>query len=143
LSLECIAAQNKTQNSNLSDKLFFEEENFAAITDTTQLSSKDEFKIEALSIVMYDTDVGLGYGAKAFLLNQLTMKESFDLILFNSTKGERWYRFVFSIPDFELRQQKIYPLSLDLTIDYDKMIKNSFFGVGSKSLFENREYYTK
>ena len=111
--------------------------------DSIQLSYKNESEIEALPIVMYDTDVGFGYGAKAFFLNQLKINESFDLILFNSTKGERWYRFVISIPDFELRQQKIFPFAFDLIVDYDKMIKNSFFGVGSQSQFENREYYTK
>ena len=113
------------------------------IKDTTQFIANDISKIEALPIVMYDTDIGFGYGVKAFLLNQLNMKESFDLILFNSTKGERWYRLVFSIPDFELRQQKEYPFSFDLIIDYDKMIKNSFFGVGSQSRLVDREYYTK
>lgn len=114
-----------------------------SIKDTTQIIASDVSKIEALPVIMYDTDVGFGYGAKAFFLNQLNTNESIDLILFNSTKGERWYRFVFSIPDFELRQQKVYPVSFDLTIDYDKMIKNNFFGVGANSKFDDREYYTK
>lgn len=113
------------------------------IEDTTQIATSDVPKIEALPVIMYDTDVGFGYGAKAFFLNQLKTYESIDLILFNSTKGERWYRFVFSIPDFELRQQKVYPVSFDLTIDYDKMIKNNFFGVGANSKYDDREYYTK
>lgn len=99
--------------------------------------------LEPLPIISYDTDAGLGYGAKAFFLNHLKLNESFDVVLFNSTKGERWYRFLFSIPDFELRQGKIYPFSLDLLVDYDKWIKNSFFGIGNNSKFENREYYAR
>jgi hypothetical protein len=77
---------------------------------------------EVFPIVNYDSDAGFGYGAKAFLFNQLEMNESFDLILYNSTKGERWYRFVFSIMDMQRRQGKEYPLALDLIIDYDKRI---------------------
>ena len=92
---------------------------------------------------MYDTDIGVGYGAKLFLLNQMKHNESFDFTFFNSSKGERWYRFVFSIPDFELRQGRTYPLALDLTIDYDKYIRNNFFGVGPSSKFSDRESYTR
>ncbi|HTP14196.1 MAG TPA: BamA/TamA family outer membrane protein, partial [Bacteroidota bacterium] len=103
----------------------------------------EESTTEPLPIVSYDTDVGFGYGAKVFCLNALHQHESFDVVLFNSTKGERWYRFVFSIPDFELRQGKIYPMALDLTVDYDKYLKNSFFGVGNGSRFRDREYYTR
>jgi outer membrane protein assembly factor BamA len=106
-------------------------------------SSKSESKIDGLPILMYDSDVGFGYGAKVFLLNQLKTNESFDFVLFNSTKGERWYRFVFSLPDFELRQGKIYPWAFDLIVDYDKMIKNNFFGIGNGSKYESREIYTK
>jgi len=101
------------------------------------------FTKEFLPILMVDTDIGFGYGLKAFLLNPLRRSESFDFVLFNSSKGERWYRFVFSWPDFETRQGKIYPVALDLTLDYDKMIKNSFFGVGNRSRYEDREYYTR
>jgi outer membrane protein assembly factor BamA len=78
-----------------------------------------------------------------FLLNQLQGGESFDLTLFNSSKGERWYRFVFSLPDFELRQGKAYPLALDLVIDYDKYIKNNFFGIGNGSEYDDREIYSR
>ncbi len=98
---------------------------------------------EFFPIIMWDTDIGFGYGIKMFLLNQLKLDESFDVVLFNSSKGERWYRFIFSWPDFEHRQGKIYPISLDLTIDYDKWIKNHFFGIGNQSKFEDREYYTR
>ena len=111
--------------------------------DYSTLTDLDETTLEPLPIISYDTDVGLGYGAKAFFLNHLGLNESFDLVLFNSTKGERWYRFVFSIPDFELRQGKIYPFSLDILVDYDKWIKNSYFGIGNDSKFEDREYYTR
>ncbi len=67
----------------------------------------------------------------------------FDITIFNSTKGERWYRFVFSIPDFELRQGKVYPIAVDLIVDYDKYIRNSFFGTGNKSSYNDLEEYTK
>ncbi len=107
------------------------------------LSDLKDKTLEPLPIISYDTDVGLGYGIKSFFLNHLGLNESFDIVLFNSTKGERWYRFVFSIPDFELRQGKIYPFSLDLLVDYDKWIKNSYFGIGNNSKFEDREYYTR
>lgn len=98
---------------------------------------------ETLPIISYDTDVGLGYGVKLFLLDQLSWQESFDLVAFNSTKGERWYRFVFSLPDVELRQRTEYDAAFDLTIDYDKWIKNSFFGIGNAAAFHRREYYTR
>lgn len=100
-------------------------------------------RMEFLPILMYDTDIGFGYGVKGFLLNYLGGKESFDIIAFNSTKGERWYRMVFSIPDFEIRQGKKYPLALDVVVDYDKWIHNSFFGIGSTSRYEDREFYTQ
>ncbi|MDP2915450.1 MAG: BamA/TamA family outer membrane protein [Candidatus Aminicenantes bacterium] len=102
-----------------------------------------KFTKDFFPILMYDTDIGFGYGLKTFLLNPLRRSESFDLTLFNSTKGERWYRFVFSWPDFETRQGKIYPVAFDLTIDYDKMIKNNFFGVGNASRYDDRVQYTR
>jgi endonuclease/exonuclease/phosphatase family metal-dependent hydrolase len=109
----------------------------------TRTIAQAKKRIDPFPILMYDTDIGFGYGAKLFLLNQLRHNESFDLTLFNSSKGERWYRFVFSLPDFELRQGKAYPLALDLTVDYDKYINNNFFGVGHNSRFSDREYYTR
>jgi len=120
--------------------------------DDTILTSPEESDIvsplkksifEPLPILSYDTDTGFGYGTKAFLLNYLNLNESLDLILFQSTKGERWYRTVFSIPDFELRQGKIYPWAFDLLIDYDKWISYKFFGVGNKSKTENEEVYKR
>lgn len=100
-------------------------------------------KLEFLPILMYDTNVGFGYGGKLFYLNPFKKNESFDLVVFNSTKGVRWYRFQFSIPDFERRQGKIYPFSLDLLLDFDKWIDRPFFGLGQDSRFESREIYTR
>lgn len=82
---------------------------------------------EALPILSYDSDVGFGYGAKVFFFDQLKSNESFDLILFNSTKGEQWYKFVFSTPDFEARQGTKYPFALDLVIEYDKFSKYKYY----------------
>lgn len=96
-----------------------------------------------LPIVTYDSDIGLGAGLKCFALNLLDSKESFDLILFGSTKGERWVRFVFSIPDFELRQQKKYPLAIDLIIDYDVYLKYHFYGTGSNTSADNKYTYRR
>lgn len=110
-------------------------------TDSTPPSTGGT--IDILPILTYDTDVGFGLGVKGFLLNFLEASESFDVIAFNSTKGERWYRFVFSVPDFELRQGTVYPLSLDVTIDYDKYLKNNFFGIGGGTTVEAQEFYTK
>ncbi|MEP0822694.1 MAG: BamA/TamA family outer membrane protein [Ignavibacterium sp.] len=99
--------------------------------------------IEVLPILSYDTDVGFGYGAKGFVLNAFGKSESIDLTVFNSTKGERWYRLVFSVPDFELRQGTRYPWSLDVIVDYDKYLVSNFFGLGSESRKSDRETYTK
>ncbi len=107
------------------------------------IGKKSEPAIDVLPIVSYDTDVGFGYGAKLFLLDQLGDRESFDVTLFNSTKGERWYRFVFSYPDIEVRQGTTYDYAFDLMLDYDKWIKNSYFGIGNGSQFSQREYYTR
>ncbi len=98
---------------------------------------------EALPILSYDTDAGFGFGVKSMTVNLFSQNESFDIILFNSSNGERWYRFVASYPDFELRQGTIYPMSIDLTIDYDKWISNSFFGIGNSSQFSDKEIYTR
>ncbi|GBD88606.1 outer membrane protein assembly factor BamA [bacterium BMS3Abin03] len=104
---------------------------------------KGNSEIEFIPIINYDTDVGLGYGIKLFSFHQLNHHESFDVIIYNSTKGERWYRFVFSLPDFEYRQGKVYPWAIDLIADYDKWIKYNYFGIGSHSNFSSREQYTR
>ncbi len=103
---------------------------------------------EPLPILMYDTDIGFGYGAKTFLLNSMRRNESFDMMVFFSTgvdtlEGERRYRFVFSFPDFDRRQGKIYPFAVDFLLDYDIWINNSFFGTGNDSEFGDREYYSR
>ncbi|MDP3150851.1 MAG: BamA/TamA family outer membrane protein [Ignavibacteria bacterium] len=105
--------------------------------------TKDEkSSIEILPILSYDTDAGFGFGGKAFFFNQVLTNESFDAILFMSTKGERWLRFVFSYPDFEYRQGTIYPFALDLIVDYDVWIKNGFYGWSNFSPNE-KEFYRK
>jgi endonuclease/exonuclease/phosphatase family metal-dependent hydrolase len=100
-------------------------------------------KMEFLPIAVYDTDIGFGYGGKAFFLNYLGGVESFDAIAFNSTKGERWFRFVFSVPDREVRQKKIYPFAFDLIADYETQIRKNFFGIGHASIFDDREYFSQ
>ncbi|HVO73675.1 MAG TPA: BamA/TamA family outer membrane protein [Ignavibacteriaceae bacterium] len=82
---------------------------------------------EAFPIINYDSDVGFGYGGKTFFYNFLDGKESFDLILYNSTKGERWYRFVFSEVDIQRRHGRKYLLAVDLIADYDKWINYKFY----------------
>ena len=102
-------------------------------------AQKDSTKragFEWLPIISYDSDVGFGYGLKTFLYDQFKTKESFDLILFNSTKGEQWYKFVFSTPDFESRQGSEYPLAIDLSFEYDKWknYKLYYYGWNNESL---------
>jgi len=113
------------------------------VKEYSYFTDYDDKSITPLPIVSYDTDVGLGLGGKCFFLNQLDMNESFDIILFGSTLGERWGRLVFSVPDFELRQGKTYPLALDLIVDYDVYLKNRFYGIGSESQVEDIEHYRK
>ena len=115
----------------------------SAATNPDEVPEDTQKELEGLPILSYDTDTGLGYGVKGFLLNYLGAKESFDVIAFNSSKGERWYRMVFSIPDFELRQGRVYPLSFDLIVDYDKYLKNNFYGIGNQSHELDREIYSK
>jgi outer membrane protein assembly factor BamA len=100
-------------------------------------------KFEPLPILSYDSNTGFGFGGKAFLLNFFRTRESVDVIIFFSTKGEKWFRTVFSIPDFELRQGTIYPLALDVLFDYDKFVAYNFFGVGNQSNFDDQEIYTR
>ena len=91
---------------------------------STEANEKDW---EVFPILNYDTDVGFGYGAKAYLYNFFESGESFDLTLYNSTKGERWYRFVYSSLDMLRRQGKEYTSAFDLIIDYDKWINQVFY----------------
>jgi outer membrane protein assembly factor BamA len=84
-------------------------------------------------VFMYDSDIGFGFGGKGIVKNQFQKDESFDLILFGSTRGEQWYVFTFSVPDFEIRHGKRYPVSLDVKLEYDKLLKSNFFGIGNDS----------
>lgn len=105
-------------------------------------AQQDTLAYDHLPFAMYDTDTGFGAGYKGVLRNMLGARESFDLTLFLSTKGERWVRIGWSLPDAELRQGSAYPFAVDVVADYDKMITNSFFGVGSSSHFDDREIFT-
>ncbi|NIO48878.1 MAG: BamA/TamA family outer membrane protein [Candidatus Aminicenantes bacterium] len=98
--------------------------------------------LSAFPILMYDSDIGIGYGGKAKFVNYLKRKESFDLIVFNSSKGERWYVFTFSIPDIEIRQGKRYSFSFDLRAEYDKYLKYYFYGIGPDSEKDNETEFT-
>src|SRR4030042_4154562 len=74
-------------------------------TVTPQTDTPDSSAIiEPLPILSYDTDAGLGYGLKVVFRNQLGNRESFDLLMFNSTEGERWYSIALSFTAPELRQ---------------------------------------
>jgi len=104
-------------------------------------NEKGRANFEVLPIVNYDSDVGFGYGAKAFLFDLIEQKESFDLILYNSTKGERWYRFVFSIEDFESRQGTEYPLALDVILDFDKFKNYKYYGINNFTNYSSSNDY--
>lgn len=47
-----------------------------------------ERSLSAFPILMYDTDIGLGYGAKVKFVDFLARKESLDVIVFNSSRGK-------------------------------------------------------
>ncbi len=87
----------------------------------------------AFPILMYDGDIGFGYGGKAKVVGLFRRGESLDLVLFNSTKGESWGLFTFAIPDFEIRQGKVYGLSFDLSAEYDRYRSYGFYGTGEHS----------
>jgi outer membrane protein assembly factor BamA len=99
----------------------------------TRAENQNQPSWSAFPVVMYDSDIGLGIGGKGILKNRFRGDESFDLILFGSSKGEQWTVFTFSIPDFEIRQGKRYPLAFDLSVEYDKLLKSNFFGIGNAS----------
>ena len=98
--------------------------------------------ISPFPIVMYDTDIGFGYGGRIKIVDFLARRESFDLILFNSTKGEHWYVFTFSVADPEIRQGKRYGLAFDLKAEYDKFLNYSFYGFGAAAPEENETILT-
>lgn len=106
-------------------------------------SAAQERIIEPFPILSYDTDTGLGYGGKVVFRNQLSARESFDCTIFNSTKGERWYRFAMSLPDGELRHGTLFPAAVDVILDYDRWVNFNYFGMGNGSSFADREHYTR
>lgn len=85
-----------------------------------------------LPIAMYDSDIGFGFGGKAVLKN-LKSGKSYDLVIFGSTRGEQWYAFTYSSLDPTLRRDSVYALALDLSIEYDKLLKSNFFGIGNNT----------
>jgi outer membrane protein assembly factor BamA len=107
---------------------------------TAQTDSTERAGIELFPILSYDTDAGFGYGAKAFFYDQLNTRESFDIILFNSTKGEQWYKFVFSTPDFESRIGTEFPLALDVSFEYDKWNNYNLYYYGLENEETNPSY---
>ncbi len=102
-----------------------------------------ESSYEGMPILTYDTDVGVGYGLKLSALNMFRARESLDLLAFNSSKGERWYRFVAALPDIETRQGTVYPIAVDFIVDFDKYLNNNFYGIGNTSAASNRTTYVK
>jgi len=115
--------------------LLFDVALFGSVSGGTRPAPSDPLvrqrSASAFPILMYDSDIGFGFGGKGVVKNRFKKDESFDLILFGSTKGEQWYVFTFSIPDFEIRQGRRYPLALDLKLTYDKILKSNFFGFGN------------
>ena len=115
-------------------------ENVSACQENEGINTKRS--LSAFPILMYDTDIGVGYGGRAKFVNYLSRKESFDFTVFNSSKGERWYVFTFSIPDIEIRQGKRYSLSFDLKAEYDKYLKYYFYGTGPDSKKDDETEFT-
>ncbi len=103
------------------------------IKATSQTDSSRQRSTSFFPIIMYNSDIGFGYGGKGVIKNGFHNNESFDLILFGSSKGQQWYEFKFSIPDFEIRQKTRYPLALDLRMEYNKQLKSNFFDFGNNS----------
>lgn len=109
-----------------------------ASADTVSDRKWDTFPIAA-----YDSNTGVGGGAKSFLLNPTGHRESIDLALYATTLGERWAKGVVSYPDQGLRHGTIFPWAVDVTAEYDRMIRNHFFGLGNTSRNADRETYDK
>lgn len=131
----------KNRRRHLSFLLFFVFFSLAAgyLAAENDENSKDTKRsMSVFPILMYDTDIGLGYGGKAKFVNYLSKKESFDFFIFNSSKVERTYIFTFSIPDTEIRQGKTYPFSFDLKAEYSKYLKYYFYGTGAGSREEDQ-----
>ncbi len=117
----------------------------AAGQTSTNPETADSSKIdwEVFPMITYDTDAGFGYGIKGYLRNLFNRNESYDAILYNSTEGERWYRFQFSYPDYEVRQGTDFGYAVDFIADYDKWISYYFYGIGNSSIYNDRKVYTR
>jgi outer membrane protein assembly factor BamA len=113
----------------------------SSVGKTAQVENRQN-SLSVFPILMYDTDIGFGYGIKAKFVNYFSKKESLDLILFNSTKGERLIDFTFSIPDIEIRQGKKYPLSLDIKAVYNRILRDNFYGLGPETAKEELTNFT-
>lgn len=114
-----------------------------AVSGATAQEAASGGTFEAFPILAYDTNTGFGAGVKLFALNFLGARESFDVVLFASTLGERWGRAAFSLPDLELRQGTEYPVAIDVVAEYDRLVATNFFGVGNDSRFDDREIYSR
>jgi outer membrane protein assembly factor BamA len=85
-----------------------------------------------LPIAMYDSDIGFGFGVKAFV-KQTRIRKTYDWILFGSTLGEQWYRFAYSWPDISSRQGTNYKAAIDMSVEYNKYLKSNYFGIGNET----------
>jgi outer membrane protein assembly factor BamA len=114
-----------------------------AVASTSAPDSSTGKATDILPMVSYDSNTGFGTGVKSFFLNHIGWNESIDAVAFISTEGERWFRVVGSLPDFERREGTVYPVALDLVADYDIQTSYSFFGVGNRSTYDDRIYYKR
>ena len=108
---------------------------FLLISRAVCWSKSDEgnrYRISAFPIVMYDSDVGFGFGGKAVIKDSLKQR-ALDAIIFGSSKGEQWYEFAFSTLDSELKRGRTFGLALDMKLEFDKRIRSNFFGIGNES----------
>ncbi len=111
---------------------------FTAFQSPAQDFQPDSRTFDMFPFIMYDLDTGFGGGAKAVFRNYLKKQESFDFVVFASSKGEQWYAFQYSMPDDELRQGKRYTAAFNIKIEWDKFLKSNFFGIGNNS--KDNEY---
>ncbi len=102
--------------------------------------NEDNTKLEWMPLANYDSDLGFGFGTKGFYLNPFDHDESFDLILFASTGGERLIRFTFSYPDIETRQGTEYPLAVDFLIDINPLTITYAY---STNMLQSKDYDAK
>jgi hypothetical protein len=115
---------------------------FPTALNAEEGENQNKKSLSAFPILMYDSDIGIGYGGKVKFVNYLFHKESLDAIVFNSSKGERWYVLTFSIPDTEIRQGTQYKLSLDIKAEYNKFLKYYFYGTSPNSQEADETQFT-